>query len=62
MPDVIAVKCFLCYDDLCCKEEEGGVNLPSLFMLHLEVTQTSFLHMPQLANTEKGNQEQSTEG
>lgn len=41
---------------------EGGVDLPLLLPLCLEVTQVSTLHMPQLAKIEKGSQEQSTEG
>lgn len=41
---------------------KGGVDLPLLFLSHLEVTQASSLHTPQLAKTEKGSQEQSTEG
>lgn len=41
---------------------EGGVELPLLLLSHLEVTQTSSLHMPQLAKAEKGSQEQSAEG
>lgn len=41
---------------------EGGVDLPLLFLSHLEVTQASSLHMPQLAKTEERSQERSTEG
>lgn len=40
---------------------KGGVDLPLLFLSHLEVTQASFLCTPQLANTKKGSREQSTE-
>ncbi len=47
---------------MCCEEREGGVDLPLLFLSHLEVTQASSLHTPQLAKTEKESQEQSTEG
>lgn len=39
---------------------EGGVELPLLFLSHLEVIQASSLHTPQLAKTEKESQEQST--
>lgn len=43
------------------KEMERGVDLPLLFLSHLEVAQASSLHMPQLAKTEKGSREQSAD-